>query len=282
MPSGKKKKTLRSHGKAIPVSLFLETLCAMHLSSYVDSPFPDTGGLMIVGPPGVLKSTMLSVTEFYPDVVSVSDINTRTLIDLRDQISARVIRSLVIPEYKKLWDRHAYTAMNVEGTLQALVGEGFGTASFEDQRLHRMKARCTVLSAMTPHFQALRFREWEESGFNRRFLWSLVRLQNPALLDEAVEEWRRIEFRVQHIPLGPTPKSATIPNLTTQRERAECRGLVKYQPGGSHALQTAVLVKILAVFKWWYRMLKRPDRDAMQTVRMFSHSLGKEGAELIL
>lgn len=270
------------HPKEIPVSLFLEALCAVHLSSYVESPFADAGGLMVVGPPGVLKSTMLSVLEAYSDAVSVSDINTRTLIDLRDQIAARVIRSLVIPEYKKLWDRHAYTAANVEGTLQALVGEGFGSASFEDQRLQRMKARCTVVSAMTPHFQAIRFREWEESGFNRRFLWCLVRLQDPTVLDRAVEQWQRVEFKVSHIPISPTPQSSNIPNLTTTLERAEMRQLVKYQPGGSHALQTAILVKMLAVFKWWYRLLKKPDRDALKAVRTFAHALGKEGAELVL
>lgn len=269
-------------GHLVPVGLYLEALCAMHLSTYVESPFPDAGGLMIVGPPGVLKSTMLSVLEAYSDVVSVSDINTQTLIDLRDQMAGHVIRSLVIPEYKKLWDRHTFTAANVEGTLQALVGEGFGSASFEDQRLQRMKARCTVISAMTPAFQSRRFRQWEETGFNRRFLWSLVRLQDPSVLDRAVEEWQRVDFKISHIPLSPVPKSTQIPNLTTQHERAECRALVRYQPGGSHALQSAVLVKMLAVFKWWYKILKRPDREALQAVRSFAQSLGKEGAELVL
>jgi hypothetical protein len=60
------------------------------------------------------------------------------------------------------------------------------------------------------------------------------------------------------------------------------RRLVKYQPGGSHVIQTALLSKILAVLKWWYRSLKRTDRDAMATVRAFAATLGKEGAELVI
>lgn len=274
---------LKSHGDAPPllVGTLLEILCAVHLSSYVESPFQDRGGLMIVGPPGVLKSTFLGLLDRnYNDAVSISDINARSLNDLRDQIASKTIRTLVIPEYAKLHERHIYTAQNVEGTVRALVGEGFTSASFEDARINRLRARCTLVSAMTPKFQTDHFKAWEESGFNRRFLWSLVRLQDSELLERAVEEWRLVDFRVAHVP--PTPSSDTIPNLTTQEERAELRRLVKYQPGGSHAVHIALLAKVLAVLKWWYRLRKRPEREALETVRSFAQSLGKEGAELVI
>ncbi len=266
---------------SLPVNVLVEILCAMHLSSYVDSPFADRGGLMLVGPPSVLKSTLLGILDRnYNDAVSVSDINARNLNDLRDQIAAKTIRTLVVPEYAKLWDRHPYTSKNVEGTIRALVAEGFGHASFEDQRINRLKARVTLLSAMTPKFQADHFRDWEDSGFNRRFLWPLVRLHDPNLLERAVEEWRLIDFKIAHVPT--VPASDSIPNLTTQHERAAMRQLVKYQPGGSHALQVAVLVKIFAVLKWWYRMMHRSDQEAMRTVRLFGQTLGREGAELVI
>lgn len=265
----------------IRVSLYIETLCAMHLTSYVESPFQDRGGIMVVGPPSVLKSTMLDmVSRNYNDVLSVSDINARTLDDLRDQISAKAIRTLVLPEYRKLYERHSYTSANVEGTLRALAGEGWGSASFGDGRINQMKARCTVLSAMQPKFQAEHFKAWEDSGFNRRFLWSLVRMSDPAILERAVEDWKLLEFGIAHIP--PAPVSSSIPNLTTQEERAEMRRLVRYQPGGATSIQLALLCKLLSVMKWWYKLVKRRDREALQTVRAFAQTLGKEGAELIL
>lgn len=275
--------TVNQSTEAAPLSvgILLEILCAVHLSSYVDSPFADRGGLMIVGPPGVLKSTFLGLLDRnYNDAINISDINVRSLNDLRDQIASKTIRTLVIPEYAKLHERHLYTAKNVEGHVRALVGEGFTSASFEDSRINRLRARCTVLSAMTPKFQTDHFKDWEDSGFNRRFLWSLVRLKDPDLLERAVEDWRLVDFRIAHIP--PAPASDSIPNMTTVEERRELRRLVKYQPGGSHAIQIALLSKVLATLKWWYRLRKRPEREAVVTVRSFAQSLGKEGAELIV
>lgn len=276
-----KQKLERSvEGRTLNIGDLLEVLCAVHLSSYVEGPYVDRGGLMLVGAPGTLRSTFLALLDRnYNDAVSMSDINARSLADLREQIAAKTIRTIVLPEYAKLWERHPYTAKNVEGTLRALVGEGFTSPSFEDARINRLRARCTLLSAMTPTFQTLHFREWEDSGFNRRFLWSLLRLKDPLLLDRAVEEWQLIDFRLAHIPPAP-PDS--IPNMTTQEERQEMRRLVKNQPGGSHVIQTTLLIKVLAVLKWWYKALKRPERDALATVRAFSATLGKEGGELII
>lgn len=264
----------------LSISVMLEMLCAVHLSSYVESPFQDHGGLMIVGPPGVLKSTFLSILDRnYHDALSLSDLNMRTLVDYRDHIAARTIRTLVIPEYKKIWERHKMTASNVEGTIRALAGEGFMSAGFEDSRPQRLRARCTIFAAMTPKFQADHYREWEEDGFNRRFLWSLVRLQDPQLVDKAVELWELVDVNLARIP--PTPV-ASIPNLTTREERAAMRLLVKYQPGGNHGSQVAIMAKTLSVLKWWYKILKRPDGAALATIRTFAQSLGKEGAELTI
>lgn len=274
--------TLNQRSEAAPLSVgvLLEVLCAVHLSSYVEAPFHDRGGLMIVGPPGVLKSTFLALLDKnYNDVVSVSDINVKSLNDLRDQIASKTIRTIVIPEYAKLHERHSYTAMNIEGHLRALAGEGFTSASFEDSRINRLRARCTILSAMTPSFQTRHFKDWEDSGFNRRFLWSLVRLKDADLLERAVENWELVNVRIAHIPPAPLD---SIPNRTTVEERQELRRLIKYQPGGSHAIQIALLTKVLAVLKWWYQLRKRPEREALATVRSFALTLGKEGAELII
>jgi len=78
------------------------------------------------------------------------------------------------------------------------------------------------------------------------------------------------------VPLG-----STIPNKTTQRERQRCAALVKYQPGGDHAVQLQVLIRILAVLRWWYAESGQP-RNAMDTIERFAPALGRTGVSLEL
>lgn len=258
----------------------VEVLCAAHLGSMVEGPFQDRGGIMVVGPPGVLKTTFVNVLDQqYQDAISVSDINVKSLIRLRDAIASGKVNTLVLPEFAKIYERADVTAKNVEGTLRALTAEGFTAASFEDSRINRLVARAMVIGALTPPTQESHFTGWEESGFNRRFLWALVKLADPLALEKAAVAWERINFRLVHVPLAPL--GSTIPNKTTMRERQRCSVLVKYQPGGDHAIQLQVLIRILAVLRWWYAESGQP-RNAMETIERFAPALGKTGVELEL
>jgi hypothetical protein len=258
----------------------VEILCAAHLGSRVESPFLDRGGLMLIGPPGVLKTTFVSVLDSqYQDVLMLSDINVKSLIQLRDSIASGKINTLVLPEYAKIYERADVTAKNVEGTLRALTAEGFTAASFEDSRINRLTARAMIIGALTPPTVETHFTRWEESGFNRRFLWCLMRLSDPLALEKAAIAWQRINFRMAHVPLAPM--GSIIPNRTTIRERTRLAAIVKYQPGGDHAIQLQVLVRILAVLRWWYAESGQP-RNAMETMEKFGAALGKTGAELEL
>jgi hypothetical protein len=258
----------------------IEVLCAAHLGSLVESPFQDRGGIMVVGPPGVLKTTLVSILDSqYQDALMLSDINVKSLVRLRDQIASGKFNTLVFPELAKIYERADVTAKNVEGTLRALAAEGFAAASFEDSRMNRLTARALVIGAMTPPTVETHFTEWEESGFNRRFLWTLVKLSDPMALEKAAIAWQRINFRMVHVPMAPM--GGTIPNRTTMRERQRLAILVKYQPGGDHAIQLQLMVRILAVLRWWYAESGQP-RSAMETVERFAVSLGKSGDEIEL
>jgi len=260
----------------------LEVLCAAHLSSYVPAPSEDRGGIMLVGPPNTFKSTMLdTVDRQYPDTLQVSDLNAKALSNYRDAMSGGSVRSLLIPELAKLYQRKAETAENLEGTIQALVAEGWHSASFEDSRQNRFRARCFCIAAMTPKTQQVHYQQWEDSGFSRRFLWSLYRLKNPDALERALLEWRRVEFEVVHLPRQPHP-GEIIRNTTTYEERQLLQRWVKYQPGvGAHTLQVQTLTRMLAVLKWWYAQVS-PQRSAIDTLSRFAASLGREGAEVEL
>lgn len=274
----------KSDDHSLRVADLLECLCAAHLSSYVRSPFDDRGGLIIVGPPGVLKSTLIEMmARLYHDAIVVSDINASTLNDLKQQLASGTIRTLAIPELRKLYERDPRSASNIEGVLRGLVCEGYHAASFEDSRVNSLVARSFVMSAITPDFQQERFRAWEKSGFNRRFLWCLLRMKNPHLLEEAVEKGARVEFKIGRLPA--LPPDGRIPDTTTPTERREIRTWLKRQPGsGVHNIQAAVMVKMLAVLKWWRSSIGHANatREAMDVLRMFATSLQQGGAELIV
>jgi hypothetical protein len=259
----------------------LEGLCAAHLSTYVHSDVKDCGGMMLVGDPATLRSTMLSVIDRqYHNALTLSDVNARTLAELRGQIASRNIRTLVLPEFAKLYERgNPGTAENVVGTLRAMVAEGFHAPSFEDARIARTVARCLVLAAITPTLRGRHFNEWEDSGFNRRFLWPLLTLENGDILEESRVQRRLLE--IECISYPPIP-NAGIPDQTTEAERRALRVLVKYQPGGNHAIQLELLIRMLAVLRWWYPKVGRAPEEAMVRVREFARTLGKHGAFLVV
>lgn len=258
----------------------IEVLCATHLSSYVHSPFEERGGMLLVAPPGALKSTFLEeLDKQYPDALSLTDLNAKAMTQLRDRIVTGTVRTVVFPEYQKLYDRKDDTAMNLEGTIRALVAEGFRAAAFESQGINRIRARALVIGAMVPDTQARNFDRWEQTGFNRRFLWPLFHLANPAILDDAVVEWRRLRFNVGRLP--QVPFGEAIPMQTTRQEREALRMMCKYQPGGHHTQQLQLLVKILSVLRWWYERAN-VNRDPWAVLQRFAVSLGREGAVLEL
>ncbi len=258
----------------------VEIICAAHLGYMVEGPFNERGGLMIVGPPAVLKTTFVSVLDrYYQDAVMMSDINVKSLIRMRDAISSGKVNTLVLPEFAKIYERADVTSKNVEGTIRALAAEGFMQASFEDSRVNRLTARALVVGALTPSLVTRMFSDWEDSGFNRRFLWALMKLKDPAALEKAAVAWARIPFQTHHVPLPPM--GAHIPNLTSSRDRHRMAVMVKYQPGGDHSIQIQLLTRILAVLRWWYRETGNPA-DPMEVLERFTFALGRSGCELEL
>lgn len=267
-------------GATVPIGVLIEVVCCAHLSSFVQGDFKDHGGMMLVGPPGMLKSTILDTLENnYPDVLTLSDINAQALNKLKPRITERSVRSLVLPEYAKLYDRNMDTANNVEGTLKAMVAEGFKSASFDNPLIARMTARATLIAAMTPEFRERHSQRWEDSGFARRFIWPLLSLQHPEILDDAVERWELLDLRVAGVP--PVPMNKSIPNLTTLKERQAVRMMIRHQPS-PHTAQFQFMVKTLAVLKWWYRARRKDNGQAFHAMAVFARSLGKSGAELVV
>ena len=260
----------------LTVSLFLEAIIACHLSSYVESPFPERGGLMIVGPPGTLKSAMVDVLSTYADALILSDVNAQSLGHFKNDVARGAIRTLVLPEMQKVYERAEHTSANVEGTLRALVAEGWSAASYEDQTIQRFKARATLIACMTPDTYEVHARRWQSTGFSRRFLWALI-TTDANQLDRAAMDDVPLDFGHHPAPITTT----AIKNLTTRDERHALLPLVRYQPT-PHAAQLHTLVKMLGAWKWWYGHIHRNRRVALTSLRTFALAMTKHGTELHL
>lgn len=235
---------------------------------------------MIVGPPGALKTTCVDFLDnSFSDALILSDINVQSLTKIKERIASNSIRSLVLSEMGKVYERHSTVASNVEGTLRAFAGEGFSAASFEDSTISRSKARATVIGAMTNSLREKYATRWEDSGFARRFLWALVTLQDPGALDRAVINGDLLDIAIIDAPR--VPPGGVIPDYTTREERSIIAAWCKYQPT-PHTVQIAVLIKSWAVMKWWARQQRRSDNVAWKTLQRIAAAFGKNGVELII
>lgn len=232
--------------------------------------------MMLVGDPATLRSTMLSVLgRQYHDVLLMSDVNARSLVELRGSMANQTITTLVLPELAKLYERgNPGTAEHVIGTLRALVAEGFRSASFENAAVNRLTARCVVMGALTQTLLDRHAKEWGDSGFSRRFLWPLLMLKGGVIEESRVTR-RLLEVEC---PVYPPIPNTPIPDDTTEKERRELRALVRFQPGGNHAMQLEMLARMLAVLRWWYRKLHRSADGPMERIREFARTLGREGS----
>lgn len=252
-------------------------LAAAHLSSRVASKIQDSGGLMLVGPPGVLKSAIALTLNHYDDAMVLTDLNSKTLTSIKERIISGGCHSLVLPEMAKIYERHPSVSSNLEGSLRALVAEGFVSASFEAHTVQRFRARAVLIGALTPSTVVKMSEHWEESGFMRRFLWAFYRIPD-AVVEKAVMEDRDLLRRIRHAPIR-FEKDMVIPDATTMPERMELRRIAKYQPGGSHAMHVLILRRMLAVLKWHFRRTGK-TAQAMKLMHGFAELLGKEGALL--
>jgi hypothetical protein len=261
--------------RRVRLEAILEAVCAIHLASFVTGPIEDRGGLMVVGPPGMLKSTTIDVLDAnYHNAVSVSNLNTTTLLQMQDQLQSGAVRSIVVPDLQALYAGDPRTVGRVEQALMQLAAEGHRGASWQDARFQRFKSRCTIFSAMTGKFFEKHAAAWNDSGFLRRFLWCAYRLEDPETLMNAISQWKRAELGSIIIP--QTPANGVIPDQLSSHDRERIRTWVKHQPG-PHEIQFALLCRAASVLDWHYAR-KRIKCKAMTTLAEFSRTLNKDAA----
>lgn len=258
-----------------PVTL-IEIIDAAHCTAYVESPFEQRGGIMLVGPPETLRTTVIDLAlSQHPSALIVNDINMRSLTSLKDELTSGRYSTIGFLDYQKLYERQGSTSSNVEGTLRALMEEGFSKTPHDDPTSASTRARAFLCAAVVESMFKDKAQSWKQTGYLRRWLICLVFM--PALsrnkLIQSVHHWKKLEFDgIKR--LSPT---TPIPYNITEEESQRLLLMVREQP--SQGTPFVLLKKIYSVLKWKYK--DEPARVA-NIMSDFAASLKKDGTGLII
>lgn len=252
----------------------IEVVAATHLTPRVSGEVSnERGGLMLVAPPGHLKTTAIEYLDVFPKTKLISNITTHALTQLRADFLSEEIITMGFPDYDMIYKRHNSVAAQVEGTLMGLMGEGFRNPAFSDQRVNVTKARCTIVAGITIKCYEKNISEWIDSGFARRFLWSRYILKNSEILEEAISRWRRFVLDGGDFTMK-IPQNL-IPHSLSESEAKKVLYQLRHQPDRKLPYITAQ--RIISVLCW-----KHGVKEGWKLWNDFASSLGKEGSLIVL
>jgi hypothetical protein len=254
---------------------FIEWIAAAADTRYVNGPFPERGGLMIIGPPGSFKTTMIETAiEDNPECMIVSNLNAKQWAQIRGDFVCKSKTCIAMGEFELLYKRNQATAQMCEGIFHQLASEGNLGGPMTDPTMQRAKARALVIGGITESCYDRRFREWKESGFARRFLWMMIHVDDPGKVINAIREWKRLDFGATYMK----PANGQITMELTKEESMQLEKIIKTQPG-REGTGYVLIKKIIAVLKWKYK--RHPER-VQEILLDIAPAFSKHGAELIL
>jgi hypothetical protein len=258
-----------------PLTL-IEIIDAAHLTAFVDSPFQQRGGLMLIGPPETLRTTCIEIAlSQHPSALIMADTNMKTLTSIKDEFCNGRYSSIGFLDYQKIYERGQQTAANVEGTIRMMIEEGYTRTSHDDPSSPSTKARAFVVAAVVESMFREKAGRWRDTGFMRRWLCCLLHM--PAMsrnkLIGAIHDWKKLDFDAIYRISPTTP----IPYNISIKESEWLFNMVQHQP--SQATPFVLLKKIFSVLKWKY---KKEPKKAITLLENFAPSLSKNGAPIEL
>lgn len=269
------RKAGRGCSQVTPQTL-VEILDAAHQTQYVLHPLENRGGMFLVGPPEAVKTSLIKAAmNVHSDVITVSDITVKQLFKLREDMSRGRYTTLAFTEFSKIYERHSSVSSNLEGHFRGLVEEGSNLASYSDQRMAISQARCLIVGAMTENFYQNKFTDWIETGFARRFLWCIYKVENSWKLTHAIAQMQPIDLDgIKRLPFRPSLK---IKYDLQDGDERQIKAWLKDQPG--EATPFLLMSKIVCVLRHKYK--KEPGK-AKEIIEAFVPCLSKTGGVLIL
>lgn len=262
------------------VETLIEFMDAAANSHFVATPYEDRGGIMLVGFPGSLRTTMIrSALDSHADALILSDLNVQQWLRLREEFVTGRYNTMGFVDFEKLYQRHNSTAMHIEGIIKGIVCEGYGLGPSGDSRMPTPLARATVIGAMTYACMQKKFNEWQENGFMRRFLWIIIAVSNANQINAAIKRNEKLEFG-RILKMTIKPGSLTIPMNIPSKLEPLLEHMIKDQ-AGYNGTSWLLLRKITAVLCWKHEMNGSIDR-VEEMLEEVAPSLSKKGGKLVL
>jgi hypothetical protein len=260
----------------IKAETLIEFLDAVADTKFIEGPFEERGGVMLVGPPGSLKTTLIeAAVRTHTDALTLSDLNVQQWMKMKDEFVTRRYTCIAFPEFEKIYQRHPATALNLEGIIKALVSEGYGTGPGGDPRMPRIKARACIIGGITTDCFERHYEEWQKNGFLRRFAWMLVSVANPQLIVQAIRKWERISLG----RINTRPADSYLEVKLSEKESLFIEHLMRSQPG-LHGTGYVLMKKALAILKWKYGGNGHPK--PVKIMEEIAQALQKEGSYIVL
>jgi hypothetical protein len=252
----------------------IEVVAAVHLAPRVSGEVSkERGGLMLVAPPGQLKTTAIEYLDSFPKTKLISNITTSSLNQLRQDFLSEEVVTMGFPDYDMIYKRHSSVASQIEGTLMSLMGEGFRNPAFSDQRVNVTKARCTIVAGITIKCYERMQSDWIDSGFARRFLWSRYTLKNSELLEDSIAKWKRHQLDGDFVMR--IPNAGFIPYCLNNVEAKRILYQLRYHVDRKLPFITAQ--RIVSVLCW-----KHGTKKGWEIWEDFATSLNKDGGIVVL
>jgi len=249
----------------------------MHHSYRVHSDtFKARGGVLLLGPPGNLKTTILNTFEGQTGFHLVSDITSNSLLGIRNQILSGRIHTVAIQDLNKIYERKAETTANIMGNLRALMDEGFTQMAHENKVPVRVKARSLVLAACTSGLWENEYASWMSNGLGRRLIHSTFRLKTKGIIADAILDDNPIKIGTSH--LCRVPSELILPLGKADSREAETLLKVLALGQMEFDVQLLILRKALVMLRWKYRDVN--GNIPLELIEEFAGSFRNEGIEL--
>lgn len=206
----------------------IEFVNAASLTPSIESDFPQPGMLLLVSPPGAMKTTAIQIAlAGAPDALVLTDVTTRGLNDMRSYFSGVKprYRTLGLPDFDKLFQRNQTITANILGNLRNLCHDGFSHMNHEDQTMCVAKAKALVIAACTQRTYEQNYIDWKDGGLGRRMLRVSFTLGAYEETMEAAAADRRVPFNEQLIRQFPArtkvPLTAAEEDLVKKQAKAQ-------------------------------------------------------------
>jgi len=251
------------------LSTLMRVMWAASHSHCVISPFQQHGGMMLITPPGHLKTSIMNrIADTCITAMPLSDINSASLHQMRQDMINERLRTLFLLDMQKCYERASSTASNIEGTLRAMIEEGFGMPSWQARQGAVVSmARCMLIAGGTQEWYSTHLDNWRKTGFSRRLLWCHYYVTGQHAIQEAIFGDTPLVFDFQPVRI---PFGLRIPMVVDRSLDEWFQHLMRHQEG-STGTPMILIRRIYTVLLWQESLTNTPEQARANVLSLLNN-----------